>query len=153
MVSEINGPVQLLGQVTIGSHTLLVAAIMIMLGIQLLTFGVIARRAALRRGVLPSRARRHDLLRHVSLESLLVASVLLIAVGLGSLIVLAVLGRAGIINILHSEASLRALILSSCLTASGIQVAFSAFLLGMFDLPDNDVRGQMLRLHQAVKGS
>ena len=148
MLIQVNGPVRLLGQLVLGSHTMLVAAMAIMLGVQLITFAVIARRHALQRGILPERARRHGLLRLVTLERILITSALLFAAGVGGFGWLLVAWRTCGIDLIHSEASLRALLLCSCVTASGIQLGFSAFLLGMFDLPGDDLhdRVQALRL-------
>jgi len=143
------GPVRLGSHVMLGSHSLLVASIAVMLGIQLVTLGVIVRRHAERTGLLPALTGRRRLVKAVTLERLLIASGVLMVVGLAGLVWLMVLSGRFNFGVVDPEVALRGLIVSSCTLATGVQLAFSGFLLGVLDLPSGDVKGQMDSLQKA----
>jgi len=143
------GPVRLGSHVMLGSHSLLVASIAVMLGIQLVTLGVIVRRHAERTGLLPALTGRRRLVKAVTLERLLIASGVLMVVGLAGLVWLMVLSGRFNFGVVDPEVALRGLIVSSCTLATGVQLAFSGFLLGVLDLPSGDVKSQMDSLQKA----
>ncbi len=121
----------------LSSHTLLAAGMAIMLGIQLLTFGAIARRHAHRTGVLPDRGGGARL-EALTLERLLMGSAVLIAASLAALAWHFVQSATTDFGTAHPGMSLRVLIVASCALATGVQLAFSAFLLGVLDLPPRE---------------
>ena len=139
------GPLYITSKTSINIHTFLVACLAVVLGTQGATFGVIAQRYAQRQGLLPHR-HHHWLVDGISLEALLrIAGLLFIA------------GSAGIgwsffrweqtgFGVLVGDGLLRIMILSSCAIAAAVQLGFSAFLLGILDLPDGDARSRLLRL-------
>ena len=134
------GQVRLIGQAVLSTHTLLAAVIAVMLGIQLITFGVIARRFTQRNGILPEMRNLPSVLDQITVERLLLTA--------GAILFLGVAGSARLIGLsfgqdygrLHPGSSLRSLIVICGLLASGVQLAFSALLLGVLDLPPGEPR-------------
>jgi hypothetical protein len=119
----------------IDDHTFLVSAIAILVGVQVVGFGVIARHFAAANGLLPRSRTLERMLATTSLER-----GLMIAIG----IVLAGLAGAGwslwqwaLVDFgpLKAPVVMRVLTFSLVLIAIGVQLAFSAFLLGVIDLP------------------
>jgi len=143
------GPLYITAKISIDIHTFLIACLAVVLGTQGVTFGVIARRYAERHGLLPQNRHHHWLVDGISLEALLrVAALLFVA------------GAAGIgwsffsweqtsFGALVGEGLLRIMILSSCAIAAAVQLGFSAFLLGILDLPDGDARSRLSGLRKA----
>jgi hypothetical protein len=147
----LGGPLHLSPHLSVDIHTFAVACVAMLVGIQIVTFGMIARRYAARRGLLP-RGRYDGLLQGLSLESLLVAALVLLAAGgAGMGWSLLAWGRAGF-GELGGGALLRPMILSTCAVAAAVQLGFSAFLLGILELPiaDGDARARLAALHAAL---
>jgi hypothetical protein len=144
-----NGPLHISADVSLDIHTFLVACIAVVLGTQSLTFGVIARRYAKRAGLLPPSRRYHWLIDGISLEMLLrAAALLLLAGGTGLGWSFYSWGKGGFGALPHDEL-LRLMILSTCGIAAAVQLGFSAFLLGLLDLPCGDVHSQLGNLQKA----
>jgi hypothetical protein len=129
------GPLMLTSQFGIDDHTFLVATIAILVGVQVVGFGVIARHFAAANGLLPRSRSLDGVMSRVSLER-------------GLLIALALLcgGAVGVAWSLWRWAALdfgpliapevtRVLTLSLVLIATAVQLAFTVFLLGIIDLP------------------
>jgi hypothetical protein len=119
-----------------------------LVGIQSVTFGVIARRYAKRAGLLPPS--RHDwLVDGVKLETMLQAAVLLFVAGCAGMLWAVYAWSSVDFGSLSGNDLLRPMILSTCGIAAAVQLGLSAFLLGLIDLPAADVRNQIDRLQQA----
>ncbi|WP_457107579.1 glycosyltransferase family 2 protein [Methylobacterium sp. P5_C11] len=145
----LGGPRHLTPNLSFDVHTFVVACFAMLVGIQIVTFGMIGRRYAARQGLLPGS--RHDrVLGALSLETLLAVALLLLAAG-GSGIGWSVLawGRTGF-GPLADGALLRPMILSACSVAASVQLAFSAFLLGILELPGGDARSRLTGLREAI---
>lgn len=144
-----NGPIYLTANLSIDIHTFLVACVAMLVGTQSLTFGIIARRHAKRAGLLPP-SRRYDwLIDSVNLEIMLrTAALLLVAGGAGMLWAFYSWGKGGFGALPHGEL-LRLMIISTCGIAAAVQLGFSAFLLGILDLPGGDVRTQLADVQKA----
>lgn len=144
----LGGPVHLTRHLSLDVHTFVVACVTMLVGIQIVTFGMIARRYAARQGLLPGGHGR--VLGALSLETLLAAALFLLTTGgLGIGWSLLAWGRVGF-GELAGGALLRPMILSTCSIAAAVQLAFSAFLLGMLELPGGDARARLSGLREAI---
>jgi hypothetical protein len=147
------GPLHLGPTLSVDVHTFLVACVAVLVGVQIVTFGMIARRYAGSRGLLPNRGRYGALLDRLSLEAMLIAALVLLAAGLGGLGWSTwAWGQRGF-GELAGAGLMRPMVLSTCALATAAQLGFSAFLLGILDLPAGDVRAQQQRLRQAFEGA
>jgi glycosyltransferase involved in cell wall biosynthesis len=127
------------GEVVIGGigfdvHTFIIACLGILVGLQSVTFALIARKYAAMRGLVPPSANYGALLSGITMERMLIAA--------------AVVGVAGLIGIfycvwvwaslnfgaLEYRSLLRVLTLSATAVAAGLQLAFAAFLSGVMDV-------------------
>jgi Glycosyl transferase family 2 len=129
------GPLMLWPHFTLDDHTFLVAAIAILVGVQVASFGVIARHFAASNGLLPRSQTLAALLSRLSLER-----GLLMAAGIACIGVAGVtwsLWRWSLVNFgpLTAPVVMRVLTLALVLIATGVQLAFTFFLLGIIDLP------------------
>jgi glycosyltransferase involved in cell wall biosynthesis len=127
------GPVRV-GHTTFDIHTMLATSFGIFLGLQLISFSVLARRYAAAEGFLPPVKRFPVLIEGLSLERLLqLALVLLIAGLLGtgwSILTWASTGFGS----LEGNSVLRVMLISLVALASSVQIAASAFLASVFSL-------------------
>ncbi|MGB7698329.1 MAG: glycosyltransferase family 2 protein [Methylovirgula sp.] len=143
-----NGPLHISADVSLDIHTFLIACIAVVLGIQSLTFGVIARRYAKRAGLLPPSRRYHWLVDGITLEMMLRASaLLLLAGGVGLGWSFYSWGKVEFGALPHDRL-LRLMIVSTCSIAASVQLGLSAFLVGLLDLPGGDVSQQLADLRQ-----
>ena len=131
------GPVMIADGVGLDVHTLLVGAMSILVGVQSITFGFIARSYAQRNGILPEHARYDKLLSGVTLEHMLVLSTILVVAGLGGVICAA--HRWSIVDFgaLDYRDVMRILIVSITAIVAGMQLGFAAFLLGVMQIKQN----------------
>jgi hypothetical protein len=125
------GPIMLTNRIELNEHTFLVSAIIILVGFQVICFGVIARIVSYAYGLLPYSPWQMRLLSAVSLERGLAIAMGIICTGLGCV-------GWGVwqwtlvdFGPLTDPAVLRVLICSMVLIAAGVQVAFMAFLLSI----------------------
>jgi glycosyltransferase involved in cell wall biosynthesis len=136
------GPVEVADGIKLDIHTFLVGAIAILIGVQNLTFGLIAHRFAVKYRLLPASERSSRILSFLTFERGLVVAVLL-----------AGLGMAGVTWSLFAWASvdfgpleypivLRVLIISLTGITIGIQLGFAVFLSGIMNIPNR--RDQIL---------
>jgi hypothetical protein len=128
------GPVRI-GGVEFGVHTFLVAAIAILVGMQVVCFGLIARRFAAAHGFLPKSRLLAVFLSEVTLERGLIAAGVVTASGCIGLMWSLTQWASADFGALHGASVLRILVLSLVAIASGIQLAFTSFLLGVLDIP------------------
>jgi glycosyltransferase involved in cell wall biosynthesis len=130
------GPLRITHGVSLDTHTFLVGAIAILIGVQNLTCGLIAQRFEVRYRILPESKRSYRLLSLLTFERGLVVAISVIG-----------LGTAGFIWSLLSWASvdfgplanpivLRVLIISLTCIAIGVQLGFTVFLAGIMSIPD-----------------
>jgi glycosyltransferase involved in cell wall biosynthesis len=133
------GKVEIANGVVIDIHTFLVASIAILVGLQSISFGLIARRFATTSGFLPQSERETTLFAGFSLER-----------GLLLALVIGVAGIAGLFWAIYAWVSisfgpieyplvLRVLVLSLTAIAVAMQIASTSFFLSIIDLP---VRGE-----------
>jgi glycosyltransferase involved in cell wall biosynthesis len=136
------------GEVTISPdlrldvHTFLVAAICVLLGLQSVTFAIIARRYATRSGLIPPSPRYAGMLEWVSLERMLLIGLVLAISGFGGFLwSLYVWARTGF-GSLDYPLVMRILIISMTGIAAAIQLVLSAFLMSILDIKLDRSAGQ-----------
>jgi hypothetical protein len=128
------GPVMIADGVGLDVHTLLVGAMSILVGVQSITFGFIARSYAMRNGIIPRSSRYERLMVGVTLERLLFFAAGLIIVG-------ATLGAWAAhkwssvdFGALDYRDAMRIMIVAVTCVVAGLQLGFSAFLFGVMQI-------------------
>jgi hypothetical protein len=116
-------------------HTFLVATIAILVGVQVVGFGVIARHFAAANGLLPRSKSLDGLMSCVSMERGLLIALALMCAGIGGVTWSLWQWAALDFGPLTAPAVTRVLTLSLVLIATAVQLAFTVFLLGIIDLP------------------
>jgi hypothetical protein len=115
-------------------HSLVVACFSILIGVQLVMFGALARRYQMLEGVLPPTANFQKFLMGLSLEPILRAALVIFLVGAGGA-VFAVSQWAGSgFGPIHYNGLMRILVLSLTGVAVAIQLAAAGFLASVFSL-------------------
>jgi hypothetical protein len=129
------GPVQISEGVRLDVHTFLVAAIAILIGVQGISFGLIAQRFATAYGFLPESKRYSGVLASISLERGLLIGALLCVLGVAGLAWALFIWASVDFGLLNYPIVLRLLIASLTSIAIGVQLGFTAFLSSIMDIP------------------
>jgi glycosyltransferase involved in cell wall biosynthesis len=127
-----------IGESALGIHTFVAACMAVLIGIQSVTFAIVARRYATNRGLLPPSARYSALLRRLTPERLLVAGVVLFVVALVGLLWSVWQWVAVDFGELVDERILRVLTLSLTGLAAAVQLWLVGFLAGVMEIPQRD---------------
>ncbi|MDX2028229.1 MAG: glycosyltransferase family 2 protein [Alphaproteobacteria bacterium] len=127
------GPVTIADGVVLDVHTLLVAGMAILVGVQSISFGLLARYYALTNGILPS-GRFGKIITHVTVDRLLIFAAILIAAGLAGIGWAAELWSSKNFGPLNYQNMMRILIVAVTGIAAGLQLGFSAFMLGVMQI-------------------
>jgi glycosyltransferase involved in cell wall biosynthesis len=130
----LRGPVQV-GTISFGVHTLLVAALCVIMGTQSIAFAVIGRRFASRYGFIPRSGAYDRLLESMTLERLLLFAILLMLGGLVAMVWGVTEWARRDFGPLLSDATLRAVILAMTALVTGFQLMMSAFMSSMINIP------------------
>jgi Glycosyl transferase family 2 len=123
-----------LGRVQFDTNTLLVAGMMIIVGFQVLFFGLFTRLYCVARGLLPDNPQLRRLLTWFSLERGLGAGLLIATMGLGFLVAAILKWRAAGFGIISYPESLRLVIPAVTCVTLGVQTLFSSFFLSILEL-------------------
>lgn len=135
MVALFPGPVHVGSHLKLDIHTYLVAAMTLLVGVQALSFSVVARRYGALLGFLPASDNLERVLHAFSLERVLRAALVLALVGLGFTIwAFASWAGTGFGDLQYGRV-MRVLILGLTGLASAIQLAFTAFLASVVEMP------------------
>lgn len=137
-----SGPLQIAHGVNLDTHTFLVGAIAILIGVQTLTCGLIARRFAVRYQLLPESKRNYRLLSLLTFERGLIVAISVIGLGTAGLIWSILTWASVDFGPLAYPIVLRVLIISLTGIAIGVQLGFTVFLAGIMSIPNK--RDQML---------
>lgn len=129
------GPIAVTASLTLDSHTFLIAAIAILVGVQIVAFGIIARHFATTNGFLPRSAQLALLLAKFTLERGLTIALGFIALGFAGLLWSTWQWAAVDFGALDYPPVMRVLTLSLVLIAIGVQFGFTCFLIGIVDMP------------------
>ena len=129
----VRGPLPL-GRITLDVHTLLFAAVAVLIGFQATSFAVLSKFVATRAGLRRPEAGFEDWFRHVTLESGLVSGALLVAIGLAlSLSAVSIWGGRGFGHLQPAE-TLRWVIPGALCLVLGCQMILTSFFLGVLRL-------------------
>ena len=136
------GPLQVTGDLSLDFNSFVAACFMVVTGIQLVTFGALSRHYAARTGMLPATPGADWLQRNLSTDRLALGGGLALACGL-ALFGYAVADWASLgFGPLADPAIPRVVTLGLTLAVIGLQLFFSAFLLGVLEIPLSRSRGQ-----------
>jgi hypothetical protein len=136
------GPLHVTGDLSLDFNSFVAACFMVVTGTQLVTFGALSRHYAARTGMLPATPGADWLQRNLSTDRLALGGGLALACGL-ALFGYAVAGWASLgFGPLADPAIPRVVTLGLTLAVIGLQLFFSAFLLGVLEIPLSRGRGQ-----------
>jgi glycosyltransferase involved in cell wall biosynthesis len=127
-----------IGESALGIHTFVAACMAVLIGIQSVTFAIVARRYATNRGLLPPSARYSALLRGLTSERLLVIGAVLFVVALIGLLWSVWQWVAVDFGELVDERILRVLTLSLTGLAAAVQLWLVGFLASVMEIPQRD---------------
>jgi glycosyltransferase involved in cell wall biosynthesis len=124
-----------IGGIGFDIHTFIVASFFLLLGTQAISFAALARRFGTAHGLFPASRRFSTLLEALTLERLLIAAVVLGVGGFIGLLACAMQWAATGFGPLEYSVMLRTLIVSMTALAIGLQLAFTAFLSSILEIP------------------
>ncbi len=128
------GPVHV-GGVAFDIHSFIVACVAILVGLQSLSMAAVARRFAMRNHFIPASPPYTSVLDALTLERLLVVALVMVLVGIAGVVSCVLEWRSAGFGPLQYAAMLRFLMLSLTAVAAGMQLAFTAFLGSIMDVP------------------
>lgn len=128
------GPFMLTDTVGIDVHTLLVGAMSIVVGVQGLTFGLMARQYAYKLGILPSFGKYQKVFSALSVDRILQLAVMLLTVGVGAFLWAGYQWKIINFGALDYRDMMRVLIVSVSCIISALQLGFTAFMLGIMQI-------------------
>lgn len=128
------GPMELAKGVGVDVHTFLVACMSIVVGVQSITFGMLARRHVAAQGFLPSPSRYVSFLEWLTLERMLGISLIVFACGAGGMIWALYQWSAVDFGPLRYAGMIRIVTLSMTMIVVAIQFGLSAFLASVIDM-------------------
>lgn len=130
-----NGPVALTEGVRLDIHTFLVAGMLIVVGLQSVSFAVISRRFASRYGFIPRSETFDAVLEFLTLERILSFALLLMAVGLAAAIWGVTQWAERGFGDLDPAGTMRAMIVATTALVAGTQLALTAFMSSVINIP------------------
>ena len=128
------GAVQVTPTIELDVHSLVVACFSILIGVQLVMFGALARRYQMLEGVLPPTANFQKFLMGLSLEPILQAALVIFLVGVAGTAFAVVQWAGSGFGPIHYYGVMRVLVLSLTGVAVAIQLAAAGFLASVFSL-------------------
>lgn len=128
------GPVQIGEGVGLDVHTLLVGSMSILVGVQSLTFGYMARIYAMKNGIVPHEAKFVRFMAGMTLEKILSLAAVLIFLGLCAVIWAAFLWSKVDFGALDYRNVMRVMIVAMTCIVGGLQLGFAAFFLGVMQI-------------------
>lgn len=134
------GPVEIRPGVELDIHTMLVAAMCVIVGLQSISFAVIGRRFATNYGFIPRSASFGGLLEALSLERILVVAIPLALAGLAGLFWSVAHWAAEDFGPLAYSTTMRVMIVSMTAFVTGLQLTLTGFLSSMINIPIRERR-------------
>ena len=128
------GAVRVTPTIELDIHSLVVACFSILIGVQLVMFGALARRYQMLEGVLPPTANFQKFLLGMSLEPILQAALVIFLVGAAGTAFAVVEWAGSGFGPIHYYGVMRVLVLSLTGVAVAIQLAAAGFLASVFSL-------------------
>ncbi len=123
-----------IGPITFDTNTLLVSAISILIGFQLLAFALFTKMFALAEGLLPGDRKTKKIMDSVSLEAGLAVGIVCNIVGFGTLVYALWYWRIHHFGALSSSDSLRIIIPGITILTLGVEITFASFFLSILRL-------------------
>ena len=130
----LTGGITILG-VQLQVHSMLAAGVIGLLGVQTLTFAVLARQFAVREGFLPATPILVHFRGWATLERTAAAGFIVLAAGLAGMILAAIHWATVDFGSLDYNQTMRAVVPSLVAMGVGLQLVLSGFLSGILDLP------------------
>jgi glycosyltransferase involved in cell wall biosynthesis len=127
------GP-QVLGKATFDVHTLLFAAMAVLVGFQGVAFAIFTKVFGIAEGLLPQDPRLDRLFKYVTLETGLIAGVLILLLGLGGSLYAVGEWGARSFGVLEPQRMLRLVIPSATAVTLGFEVVLASFFLSVLGL-------------------
>lgn len=127
------GPVRV-GGIGFDIHTFIVSCLAILVGLQTVTFAIMARKFGESRGLVPRSPRYGPLLSTITMERMLLLALAMGAAGMLGMIYCVMTWANTGFGPLEYQSLLRVLTLSTTAVAAALQLAFAAFLLGVMDV-------------------
>ena len=127
------GPVRV-GGIGFDIHTFIVSCLAILVGLQTVTFAVIARKFGESRGLVPRSERYGPLLSTITMDRMLLLALAMGSSGMIGMIYCVMTWANTGFGPLEYQSLLRVLTLSTTAVAAALQLAFAAFLLGVMDV-------------------
>jgi hypothetical protein len=128
------GPVRIFGT-TFDVNSQLLSGTAIILGVQAMIFAILARQFSIASGLLPPSPRLAALLRHLTLERLLILAGLLFAAGLAGIAAGITIWKEAHFGDLEVREMMRLLVPSATSLSVGTQLGFAAFFKSILALP------------------
>src|SRR5215470_2442563 len=128
------GPVYITPNISLDIHTFLVSAVTVLIGMQCISFAVVARRYAAVRGLLPVSPVVRRILFQITLERVLVAALIIGIGGWGGIVWCVMQWADAGFGPLQYGALIRVLTVSITGVALALQLAFTAFLSGILEI-------------------
>jgi glycosyltransferase involved in cell wall biosynthesis len=133
-IALLPGPVFIAPNVALDVHTLLVTSFLTLIGMQCVSFAIVARRYAAIRGLLPVSPVVRRILFPITLERVLVAALIIAIAGLGGIVWCVMQWADAGFGPLQYGALIRVLTVSITGVALALQLAFTAFLSGILEI-------------------
>jgi len=133
-VTLLPGPV-VIQNVGFDIHTFIVSCFCILLGIQSIGSAIVARRFATSHGLIPPSPRYAKIIDALTLERVLISSLVLVLAGSAGVLWAFVGWAATGFAAMEYSSALRALVLSMTALAIGVQISFMAFLSAITEIP------------------
>ncbi|HEX3065521.1 MAG TPA: glycosyltransferase family 2 protein [Candidatus Polarisedimenticolia bacterium] len=124
-----------LGGIVLQAHSMLAAGVIGLLGVQTLSFAVLARQFAVREGYLPSTSILDRVRRWATMEKITLTGVIVLLAGLAGLLISALHWAALGFGALDYARTMRSVVPSLVAMGVGLQLVLSGFLSGILDLP------------------
>ena len=129
------GPLPIGPHVSVDLHTLVVAAMATIAGLQAISFAIIARRYAASRGFLPKSLRLEKRAYLFTLEHTLVVALVLAILAIAGIVWCVVQWATVDFGPLEYGLVMRVLIVSMTVVVIAVQLSFTAFLAALLDIP------------------
>lgn len=136
----IDGPQQITPTLVLDLNTFIAAALAILFGLQAVSFAVIGRRFASRYGFIPRSETFDRVLEALSLERVLTASVVFVMIGFVALLWAFVAWATTGFGDIEGGMVSRFMIVAMTMLMAGLQMAMSAFMSSMINIPLSERR-------------
>jgi len=136
------GPLQVWSGIVLDFNSFLAACLSTILGVQLITFGALARYYAAVSGMLPTGPRSDRIVAFCKTDRMVLVGLVLMIVGTALFAAsLREWARVDFGNLVDSVVP-RLVAAGLSITAVGVQISFAGFIFGIFDIPKKSINGK-----------